>query len=156
MKHSEKALNLFMSGYNCSQSVFAAFCDVIRLDEPTALKISLGLGGGIGRMREVCGTISAGSMILGAVYGGEGSTDKKTAYEKTREFAEKFREIHGSVICRELLMLTVKMEPSANPDERNAEYYAKRPCARLVVDACEILDAILAEKSQPKKVDKIL
>ena len=143
-----------MSGYNCSQSVFAAFCDVIGLDEQTALKVSLGLGGGIGRMREVCGTISAGSMILGAVYGGEKSLDKKTAYEKTREFAEKFKEIHSSVICRELLALTVKMEPSAKPDERNAEYYAKRPCARLVVDACEILEAML-KQNEPEKVDKI-
>ena len=147
MKHSEKALNLFLSGYNCSQSVLAAFSDVIGLDKQTALKVSLGLGGGVGRMREICGVISAGAMILGAIYGGEESKDKQTAYEKTREFAEKFRAIHGCVICRELLDLTVKMEPSAKPDERNAEYYAKRPCARLVVGACEILEAMLEEKS---------
>lgn len=147
MKNSEKALALFMDGYSCAQSVFAAFADEIGIDKETALKVSLGLGGGVGRMREVCGTITSGAMILGSIYGGEDSRDKATAYQKTRDFAEKFKEKNNSIICRDLIQLRVQMEPTAQPDERNAEYYAKRPCARLVVCAAEILEEMLKDEN---------
>ena len=102
----ERAQELFRSGYNCAQSVFAAYADLFGMDRETALKISCPMGAGIGRMREVCGTVCAMSMLSGFVYGNTDPEDeeaKKRAYEIVRRMAQEFQEENGTLLCRELL-----------------------------------------------------
>ena len=115
MSHSEKAVALFKSGYNCAQAVFVAFSDVTGLDEKTALMLSSSFGGGMGRMREVCGTFSGMVLVLGLLYGYDASNETETAnkklhYARVQELAERFRAEFGSIICRELLTGTAKKE----------------------------------------------
>lgn len=147
MTEKERALELFMEGFNCSQSVFAAFAHRFGIDEDTAKRISAGLGGGVGRQREVCGAVSGAVMVLGslkAAVNGDDSEGKKENYELVREFCELFRERHGgTIICREMLKIASEKKETAKPDERNAEYYAKRPCAKAVYDAAEILEEMI-------------
>lgn len=141
MTEKEKAAQLFIEGYNCSQSVFTAFCHRFGIDEETAKTISAGLGGGVGRQREVCGAVSAAAMVLGCIVAptdGSDSKSKTQNYELVREFSEKFSQIHGSIICRDMLKGMGKNK-NAVPDERTAEYYKNRPCLKAVEDAAEIL-----------------
>lgn len=146
MTHSEKARELFMQGYNCSQSVFAAFCDVTGIDFGTALRISSSFGGGMGRMREVCGAVSGMFMVAGAIYGYEEPGNNKIKsehYARIQELASKYREKNGSIICRELLGLDGR-DTSPNSPPRTAEYYKKRPCPDLAADAAQIMDDYIA------------
>lgn len=148
MSEKERAVELFREGYNCSQSVFTAFAHRFDIDEETAKKISAGLGGGLGRMREVCGAVSGAAMVIGSICSatdGKDNENKQKNYELVREFADRFTKRNGSIICRELLGLDVKMENTAKPDSRTAEYYKKRPCVELVGDAAEILAEIIKE-----------
>ena len=148
MSEKDTAVELFKEGYNCSQAVFVAFSHRFGIDEETAKKISAGLGGGIGRMREVCGAVSGAAMVIGSICAateGEDNESKQKNYELVREFAERFTKINGSVICRELLGLDVKMESSAQPESRTAEYYKKRPCVELVESAAKILEELIEE-----------
>jgi len=146
MDHSIKAGELFLTGSNCAQAVVLAFSDVTGLDERTAKRLSASFGGGIGRMREVCGAVSGMMMVLGLLYGyeepGEKDCNKKAHYQVVQQLAGRFREECGSIICREIL----KNPPSdPNPTPRPAEFYAKRPCARMVMTAARILDEYIAE-----------
>ena len=145
MSYAEKAKKIFEEGYNCSQAVFAAFSDIMDIDEETAKRISTGLGGGVGRMREVCGAVSGAAMVLGFVYGGEKGEDKKGAYEKVQQFSKEFKKDNGSIICREILGLDKKKQETATPDERTAEYYRVRPCAEKVYEAARIVEEILKD-----------
>ena len=150
MTEKEKARELFLEGYNCSQSVFVAFSHRFGIDESTAKKISAGLGGGLGRQREVCGAVSAAAMVLGDAAAAQDGADQKTKkenYELVREFCDRFREKHGSIICREILMESEK-NTGAAPDERTTEYYKKRPCLQVVEDSAEILIQMLSEKGR--------
>ncbi len=144
-KHSNRALELFKQGYNCSQAVFCAFCDEFGMDEETALKVSAGLGGGVGRMREVCGTITGAALVAGMLYGatdGKDSQKKAETYEKVREIADEFRKDNPSIICRELLGLTkeAQAKETATPEARTEHYYKKRPCSELVENTAKIID----------------
>ncbi|MBR6567526.1 MAG: C_GCAxxG_C_C family protein [Clostridia bacterium] len=146
MTAKEKARSYFLEGFNCSQSVFCAFSDRFGIDEETAKKIAAGLGGGVGRMREVCGAVSASAMVLGSVCAPVDGSDKESKmknYELVREFADRFLERQPSVVCRELLKMRVKMEKTPMPDDRTAEYYKNRPCLKVVEDAAEILEDML-------------
>ena len=148
MSEKDRAVELFKEGYNCSQAVFTAFAYRFGIDEETALKISAGLGGGVGRMREVCGAVSGAAMVIGSIVSateGKDSKNKQKNYELVREFAKRFSDENDSIICRELLGLDVKMEKSAKPDGRTAEYYKKRPCAELVECAAGILEEMIKE-----------
>ena len=141
MDHSIKAGELFLSGASCSQAVVLAFSDVTGLDERLSLRVSASFGGGMGRMREVCGAVSGMLIVLGLLYGyeepGEKDCNKKAYYPVVQELAGKFREECGSIICREIL----KNPPSdPNPTPRTAEFYKQRPCARMVMVAARILD----------------
>ncbi len=144
MNKSERiflAADLFSQGFACSQSVFAAFSDIYGIDRDTALKVSAGLGGGVGRMREVCGVVTGASMVLGLEYGTSDGLNKEAkaeTYAKVREFSDRFKEKENSVICRELLGL-LEEEKSHIPQSRTKEYYEKRPCLRLVKESAEIL-----------------
>lgn len=148
MSEKDRAVELFKQGFNCSQSVFTAFAYRFGIDEETALKISAGLGGGIGRLREVCGAVSGGAMVIGSLAcatQGKDSEAKQKNYELVREFTERFTKENGSIICRELLNLGKKTESSPKPESRTAEYYKKRPCAELVECAARILEEMIAE-----------
>ena len=145
MDHSIKAGELFLGGCNCAQAVFLAFSDVTGVDEKLAARLSSPFGGGMGRMREVCGAVSGMLMVLGVLYGydeQDGDAKKRQLYRDVQALAGSFREECGSIICREILK-----NPSSdpNPTPRTAEFYAKRPCARMVMTAARLLDAFIAE-----------
>ena len=145
---SEKAKELFMQGYNCSQAVVGAFCEDLGLDFETAMKLSSSFGGGMGRLREVCGAVSGAFMVAGLKYGYADPRDKtaKTEhYKLIQDMAAKFKEENGSIICRELLNLQTNQPDSPKPEARTTEYYKKRPCAELVGDAAEILAQYFSE-----------
>ena len=145
MDHGTKAAELFLNGYNCAQAVAVAFCDVTGLEPDFAAKMASSFGGGMGRMREVCGAVSGMLMVLGLLYGYHTPGDdagKKLQYQAVQALSSQFREQTGSIICREIL----KNPPSdPNPSPRTAEYYAKRPCARMVLTAASILDDYIKE-----------
>ena len=146
MDHAYKAGELFLSGSNCAQAVIVAFSDVTGMDEKTSARISSAFGGGMGRMREVCGAVSGMLMVLSLLYGyeepGENDCNKKRLYKEVQDLAGKFREEVGSIVCREIL----KNPPTdPNPTPRTAEFYQKRPCARMVMTAARLLDEYIAE-----------
>lgn len=147
MTRKEKAMQSFLDGYNCSQCMMLAFEDYLTIDIDTALKIASPFGGGMGRLREVCGSVSGMFMILGFVKGYNKPGDyegKKELYEHIQELARRYEEANGSIICRDLLGLTVQKEDAA-PEKRTDEYYKKRPCAAKIGSAAEILEAYLNE-----------
>ena len=148
MKHREKAEQLFNSGCNCAPAVFAAFEDVTGVPAETALKLSSSFGGGMGKLREVCGACSGAFMVAGMLWGGYDVNDnkKKTEhYATVRRIAEEFKSIHSTYNCGEL-MNGIANAKGSDPVERTPEYYAVRPCCRFVGDAAEILDKIIEEK----------
>ena len=139
-KYGEKAKGLFVDGYNCAQAVFGAFSDVTGIDFETSVKLSSGFGGGMGRMREVCGAVSGMFMVLDAVEGYTSPTDntaKMELYAKVQKLAESFKEKNGSIICRELISDGSAISPI--PTERTPEFYKKRPCGELVEIAADII-----------------
>lgn len=155
-ERSEKAKELFLSGYTCSQAVVGVFCEELGVDFETAMKISSPFGGGMGRMREVCGTVSGMFMVAGLIYGFSDTSDTKAKgelYKKIQELAKRFRDRNGSIICRELLS-GVESSNSPIPSERTNEYYKKRPCPELVADAVEIFEEFLAENKPVEKVNQ--
>ena len=145
MDHSLQAAELFLNGYNCAQAIAVAFSDVTGLDADFSAKMASSFGGGMGRMREVCGAVSGMLMVLSQLYGYDTPGDdvsKKRLYGEVQELAGKFREKNGSIICREIL----KNPPSdPNPTPRTAEFYAKRPCAKMVMTAARLMEAFMEE-----------
>jgi len=141
MNHKEIAIDFFKQGYNCAQSVAMAFCDVTKLEEKQSARLASSFGGGLGRMREVCGAVSGMAFVLGALYGYDDpkvTGASATHYARVQEVAGAFKTANGSIICRELL--GEKAPVTATPEPRTPEYYKKRPCADLVGMAADILD----------------
>ena len=143
-KYSDRAVQLFMEGKNCSQAVFVAFATDLGMSEETALAVSVGLGGGVGRMREVCGAVSGSAMIVGLKHP---EFDKAQVYEKVRLIADEFKKTNHSIVCKELLGLT-QAEKSSIPEARTQEYYQKRPCVKIVEDAALAVEKILFEEME--------
>ena len=150
----EKAMELFAQGYNCSQSVVLAYADVLGLDWEQAAKLSASFGGGLGRLRHVCGSVSGMAMVAGMLTATSDPTDKeqkKENYEVVQQLAKEFEKRNGSIICRELLGLDddqknavgADYQTGATPEPRTKEYYKKRPCKELVGEACDILENTL-------------
>lgn len=149
MSKGDIAKQNFLNGYNCSQAVLLAFCEDFGLEKETALKISEPFGGGMGRMREVCGTVTGMFMVIGLAMGNDNSKDnttKKNVYKSVQELAAKFKEDNGSIICRELLGFQKNNKESYVPSERTTEYYKKRPCPELCKYAADILEEYLKEE----------
>ena len=140
MNRAERAAQAFLSDYNCAQAVTLAFADLMDVEEATAVRMASPFGGGMGRMREVCGAVSGMLLVLGDLYGYEKAEDtagKKRLYRDIQALAEEFRGRIGSIVCREIL----KNPPSdPNPTPRTAEFYASRPCVRMVMTAAELLE----------------
>lgn len=144
MDHVAKAAELFAQGCNCAQSVVVAFCDVTGLEPDYAARLSSSFGGGMGRLREVCGAVSGMLLVVGLLYGydqpGPEDIHKKEHYALVQALAGEFRDAFGTIICRELL----DNPPSdPNPTPRTADFYQTRPCARFVAEAARILDAYM-------------
>ena len=145
MDHVLTAGDLFLEGFNCAQALAVAFCDVTGMDKKEAAKLAAPFGGGMGRMREVCGAVSGMYMVLGTLYGYDNSDDnarKKQLYQDVQMLAEQFRQENGSIICREILKNPAS---DPNPSPRTEAYYQKRPCARMVMSAARLMDAFIAE-----------
>ena len=148
-EYEKRARDLFLAGYNCAQSVFAAFADKMGMSEKDALKISSGFGGGLGRMREVCGSVSAMAMVLGNLYGYTDSSaddEKKALYELIQNCGARFKDEYKTLVCRELLSLGKNDMPSPTPTVRSAEFYKQRPCLGFVVASAGILSDVINEK----------
>mgnify|MGYP000343883725 CR=1 FL=1 len=141
----QKAVELFKSGYNCSQSVVAAFADMYGFTQEQALRMAASFGGGIGRMRETCGAACGLFLVAGLKTGATEAADregKAANYAVVQELAAEFKKRNGSLICAELLGLKKKEPVSTIPEERTAQYYSKRPCAKMVEEAARNLGGI--------------
>ena len=152
MERAEKAAELFLEGYNCAQAVFVAYSDLTGLTPEYAARLASSFGGGMGRLREVCGAVSGMLMVTGCLYGYHTPGDDKQKmelYALVQQLSAQFREQTGSIVCREIL----KYPPSdPTPTPRTAEFYQKRPCARMVLLAGQILDAYLAQNPPKQKL----
>ena len=136
----DKASKLFLGGYNCAQAVFCAFCEDYGIEFEQGLKMSSSLGGGMGKLREVCGAVSAMFLICGLKYGYTSPNDdeqKAQHYKRIQDLAQEFKNEYGTIICRELLNLE---SDGYIPQKRNAEYYKQRPCLIFVEKAAEITE----------------
>ncbi len=155
-KHSQKAAELFKQGYNCSQSVVGAFCEELGIDFDTAIKLVSPLGGGMGRLREVCGAVSGMFLLTGIVFGYTEPNNlevKGKLYERVQELAKRFKAKRSTIICRELLE-GVETSDSPEPSERTEEYYLKRPCLKIIEDAAQIFENYLSEQKQQNVTEK--
>jgi len=138
----EKATELFKKGYNCAQSVFCANCDKVNIDFETGLKLTSSFGGGMGKLREVCGSVTAMFMLIGLKKGYityDNDEIKEQHYAKVQELAHKFQDKFGTIICRELLNLSEK-ESTAKPSARTEEYYQARPCEKFIEFASNLIE----------------
>lgn len=148
MTRADIAEENFRKGLNCAQSVFLAFSDLTSLDGKTALKIAAPLGGGVGRLREICGALSASALVLGLLfYDADHPNDqeKSALYAREQELASRFRVKCGSVVCRELLA-GVETTEGAQAEERTEDYYRRRPCPHICRAAAAVLEEYLREQ----------
>ncbi|MBQ6824954.1 MAG: C_GCAxxG_C_C family protein [Clostridia bacterium] len=146
MSKAEQAKAYFKEGYNCCQAVVLAFTEEMNLEPQAALAIASSFGGGIGRLREVCGAFSGVCIVAGALYGytdPKAKEEKAAHYQLIQQMAKEFEDRNGSIICG---VLTGIKKDSHIPTERTEAFYQKRPCVELVGDAAEILEKIIQEK----------
>lgn len=139
--YEDRAEELFRQGYNCSQAVIGAFAETLGMDFDTAVKMATPFGGGLARLRHVCGGVSGMAMVCGMVHGNtepRNAVAKKQNYELMREMVAVFEEENGTIICREALGLTVDAKESATPESRTDAYYQRRPCIRMIRSAARI------------------
>lgn len=140
--YSEIAAKYFNEGYNCAQSTLLAFAPVVGFDKETALKLASSFGGGMGRLREVCGAVSAMFMIAGLLKGYTTNNNdalKGAHYELIQNLAEEFKSQTGSYICRDILELDIEKDVPT-PSKRTEEYYEERPCENCIRIACKIIE----------------
>ena len=144
MTKQEQAKEFFRKGYNCSQSVFAAFCQYLGIDLETGLKLSSSFGGGMGGLRQVCGAVTAMFMIAGLKYGYTDASDislKTEHYKLIQNLANQFNAKFGSIICKELLMSIANIKKDVSlPEKRTDNYYKTRPCEKFVIYATELIE----------------
>lgn len=149
MTKGDIAKKYFEDGYNCAQAVLLAFCEDFGLEKETAIMMSAPFGGGMGRLREVCGTFSGVNMVLGLYEGKYDVKDnqkKSQLYKDVQALAEKFKEDNGSIICRDLLGLRIKGKDDPTPEVRSDSYYKARPCSELCKYAGDLLEKFLEDK----------
>ena len=152
-KRVERAVENFMAGYGCCQSVVAAFADLYGLDDTLAKKVAAGFGGGVGRMRMMCGAVSGIVMLIGLDCGqteGSDQEGKSACYKVVQELLAKSKQENGSLICAEILGLKgyEKAVNSYQASPRTAEYYKTRPCVAKVESAARIFAEYLKTKQQ--------
>lgn len=140
----ERACDYFKKGYNCAQAVVMAFDDVMEQSPEALARLTAPFGGGMGRMREVCGTVSGMTFLAGAISPAVDPSnleERKANYALVQRFADTFRSENGDIVCRRLLGLEPMVERAEPPmpSERTAEYYKKRPCVEYVGCAARIV-----------------
>lgn len=153
MSRGDIAYNKFKQGYNCAQAVAAAFCDYLDMEEEIVVRAVSGFGGGLGRMREVCGTLSGMTFVLSCIYGysdPKAYDEKAEHYSRVQLLANKFKEDNGSIVCRELLSLQKTVSNDPVPEKRTEQYYKKRPCAELVRYVADILEEYINDNPPEK------
>lgn len=147
--HAIIARDNFIKGYNCAQAVACAFCEELQMEERLVARMVSSFGGGMGKLREVCGAVSGALFVLGALKGYDepnADAEKSAHYALVQEFARRFKAEHETIICRELLRnIELKKENTSEPEARTEEYYRVRPCARFVETAARIAAEMLAE-----------
>lgn len=146
-KRVARAVELFKSGYNCSQSIVTAFADIYGFSEEQALRMSASFGGGIGRMRQTCGAACGMFLLAGLETGCIDPKDrmgKSSNYALVQKLAQSFKEQNGSLICAELLNLQKNAPTPHVAEERTTQYYAKRPCVKIVEETAKIWAEYLA------------
>lgn len=148
VKREEKAAAYFLSGTNCAQAVLMAYADLLGLTEDQAAMVAVGHGGGMGRLRLHCGAFSAAVMLAGVIEGPDGAKKehRPQTYARVQEIHRRFVEVNGTISCAELLGRAGVPE-NPTPEERTPEYYRRRPCERVIRSACNIIDAMLEEKT---------
>lgn len=148
-EREKQAVANFTAGNNCAQSVLMAYADVLGLTEEQAAMVSVGFGGGMGRLRLHCGAFSAAVMLAGAMEGKDGALKehRPQTYARVQEIYRQFIKQNGTVSCAELLGRAGVPE-NPTPEERTPEYYAKRPCVGVICSACRLIDGMLAGKEQ--------
>ena len=147
----QRAVENFMQGYGCCQSVVAAYADLYGFTDLQAKKVAAGFGGGVGRLRMMCGAVSGIVILVGMDCGqteGDDQEGKAACYKVVQRLLERFKELNGSIICAELLGLNgCKVSTNYIPDERNAEYYKLRPCVAKGESAARVFAEYLQEKN---------
>ena len=149
MERALKAEQYFYEGYACSQAVVLAFKDLVSTNEEDLLKISLPLGGGLGRLRLTCGAISGVALIVGLLFSSaeKSEENKLYVYSVIQELVKRFEEVRETINCKELLeKASLEVEIAGKPEARTQEYYHKRPCGKIVYDAAKVLEDYLCEK----------
>lgn len=143
---AKQALRNFASGCNCAQSVLLAYADVLGMTQRQAATVSVGFGGGIGRLRDNCGAFSSAVMLCGMLEGPDGAKKehRTQTYARVQELHRRFVEANGSICCAELLG-RARAPETPTPDERTAAYYRSRPCAKIIRRTCAIIDEMLEE-----------
>jgi len=144
MSGIEKAISSFRGDFNCAQSVFSSYATQYGLDKDTALKLSTGFGGGMGRMQNTCGAVSGAFMVIGLRYGMGINSDREArdkTYEVVREFTNRFQKIHGSINCKELLGCDISTLEGREYYNQN-DFFEKK-CLEYVKDSAKILEEIL-------------
>ena len=144
MKRDRGAVESFESGFSCSQAVFAAFSEDLGLEREKALRIAQPFGGGIARSGSTCGAVTGALLVIGLKHGRcrvEDEAAREKTYALVLELITRFRERHGSIICRELL--GVDLSTAAGHDEAKRRGAFTKLCPRFVAGAVEILEAIL-------------
>lgn len=147
--HEKLAAELFLGGAGCAQAVFCAFADLHRLDMDTSARLASSMGGGVGRMRQICGAVSGAAMAAGLIYGfslEHTHQEKSEHYRRVQEIARPFEERFGSVVCKEILASRLGKDGVSSapvPEERSAEFYKRRPCLECVRLAARSLDAYI-------------
>lgn len=147
-ERSRIAREAFEQGYNCSQSVVVAYADVLGQDAEVLASLVGPMGGGMGRLREVCGAVSGMFMVSSAAYQGASNTDRTVrtqVYGAVQKLAERYRSECGSIVCRELLGLKQKSDAPV-PEERTPDYYRRRPCSEYVALAARMVGEYLNEQ----------
>lgn len=130
-KRADKAREMFLQGYNCCQAVVGAFAQFYGFDPDTAMKMAEGFGGGLGRMRLTCGAVNGMAMVAGMKmsHGKAGDLQRRgDIYAVVRQMVGEFKEQNGTIICAELLGLSMPKDDSPIPEERTPDYYKRRPC----------------------------
>ncbi|MBQ0037017.1 MAG: C_GCAxxG_C_C family protein [Firmicutes bacterium] len=152
MDRSELAVKYFVEGHNCSQAIVLAFADLLDIEASQLSKLAGGFGGGIGRLREVCGAFSGAVIVLDMLYGYDNYSndeDKKEQYSRIQEIGLQFEKDKGSLICRDLMGLNVKHSDSA-PTPRTKDFYQNRPCPNIIAYVAKLLEDYI--NNHPYKV----
>ncbi len=143
---ADQAKECFMSGFNCAQAVFSTYSEQFGINKTDALRISCGLGAGMGRKQEVCGAVSGAILLIGCKYGKIKKEDNESAsitYEVVRELSDKFAAKHGSILCRELIPCNLLTQEGQKTFKENN--FKELRCARFVYDAADIAENLLSE-----------